>query len=200
MLVRIDPRDYQAKVDLAKAALLEAESRSQAAQQVVPLTNDTTQSAVTAADAELADANAELERARLAYAQASGSDLAFAEANVAARQAANDRAQADLARMKPLVEKSEISSLQFDSYNAAARVAASELKAAQEKLASARQDAAIRKTALDAAQSRVGPLPGAACRPPSPTASRCPSAAPTPAPLPPPWPPPAPTWKPPSCS
>ena len=111
--------------------------------------------AVTAADAELADANAELERARLAYAQASGSDLAFAEANVAARQAANDRAQADLARMKPLVEKSEISSLQFDSYNAAARVAASELKAAQEKLASAQQDAAIRKTALDAAQSRV---------------------------------------------
>ncbi len=155
VLVRIDPRDYQAKVDLAKAALMEAESRSQAAQQVVPLTNDTTQSAVTAADADLADANAELDRSRLAFAQASGSDLAFAEANVAARQAANDRAQADLNRMKPLVDKSEISSLQFDSYNAAARVAASELKAAQEKLASARQDAAIRQTALNAAQSRV---------------------------------------------
>src|SRR5512133_348636 len=37
VLVRIDPRDYQAKVDLAKAALLQAQSQSQAAQQLVPL-------------------------------------------------------------------------------------------------------------------------------------------------------------------
>ncbi|HUB33393.1 MAG TPA: HlyD family secretion protein [Bryobacteraceae bacterium] len=155
VLVRIDPRDYQAKVDLAQAALLEAQARAVAAQQVVPLTNDTTESAIAAATAGLADANAELERARLSYEQANSADLAYAEANVQAKQASNDRAQADLARMKPLVEKSEISSLQFDSYNAAARVAASELKAAQEKLASAQKDAAIRRTALDAAQSRV---------------------------------------------
>jgi membrane fusion protein (multidrug efflux system) len=156
ILVRIDPRDYQAKVDLAKAAVLEAQSRLSSARQVVPWTSDTTESAVASASAQLADANAELERARLSFEEASSSALAYAEANVHAKEAGNDRAQADLARMKPLIEKSEISKLQYDSYVAAARVAESELKAAQERVESARKDAAIRKTALNAAQSRVG--------------------------------------------
>jgi membrane fusion protein (multidrug efflux system) len=155
VLVRIDARDYQAKVDLAKAAVLEAQSKLNAARQVVPWTSDTTESAVTSAAAQLGDANAELERARLSFEEASSSALAFAEANVHAKEAANDRAQADLARMKPLIEKSEISKLQYDSYVASARVAESELKAAQERVESARKDAAIRKTALAAAQSRV---------------------------------------------
>jgi membrane fusion protein (multidrug efflux system) len=134
---------------------MQAESQLQAARQVVPWTNETTQSAVAVAGAQLSDANAELERARLAYEQASGSDQAYAEANVHAKQAANERAQADLARMQPLVDKAEISKQQYDSYVAAARVAESELKASEEKLSSARKDAAIRKTTMDAAQSKV---------------------------------------------
>jgi len=155
LLVRIDPRDYQAKVDMAKAALMQAESQLRSAETVVPWISETTQSGTDVASAGLADAQAELERARLTYEQASGSDLAYAEANVRTKQANNDRAQADLARMKPLVEKAEISQQQFDAYVAAARVAESEFRASQEKLASARQDAAIRKASLDAAQSRV---------------------------------------------
>jgi membrane fusion protein (multidrug efflux system) len=155
VLVRIDPRDFQAKVLQTKASVMQAESQLQAARQVVPWTNETTQSAVAVAGAQLSDANAELERARLAYEQASGSDQAYAEANVRAKQAANERAQADLARMQPLVDKAEISKQQYDSYVAAARVAESELKASEEKLSSARKDAAIRKTTMDAAQSKV---------------------------------------------
>jgi membrane fusion protein (multidrug efflux system) len=155
VLVRIDPRDFQAKVALAKAALMQAESQAQAAQQVVPWTRDTTQSAVTAASAEIADAVAEQERARLLYEQAASSDLAVAEANVRARQAANDRAQADLARMKPLMDKAEISKLQYDAYVAASVMAESELQAAQQRLSSARKDAGIRKSALDATVSKV---------------------------------------------
>src|SRR6478672_8121801 len=94
VLVRIDPRDFQAKVALAKAALMQAESQAHSAREVVPWTNDTTQSAISAAEAQLADATAEQERARLAYEQASSSELAFAEANVRAKEAANERAQA----------------------------------------------------------------------------------------------------------
>ena len=60
VLVRIDPRDFQAKVDQAKAAVLEAESRLRSAQVMVPMTNETTLSGTTAADAQLADAQAEL--------------------------------------------------------------------------------------------------------------------------------------------
>ncbi|HEY2016430.1 MAG TPA: HlyD family secretion protein [Bryobacteraceae bacterium] len=155
VLVRIDPRDYQAKVDLAKAALMQAESQLRSAQVVVPWTNETTQSGNSAATAQLADAQAELERSRIGLEQASSSDLAYAEANVRSKQAASERAQADLARMKPLVDKAEISRLQYDSYVAAARVAESELQASQEKLASARKEAAIRQASLAAAQSRV---------------------------------------------
>ncbi len=155
VLVRIDPRDFQARVAQAKAALAQAESQARSAREVVPWTNETTRSALSAAAAQLADATAEQERARLSYEQASSSELAFAEANVRARQAANERAQADLERMKPLAEKAEISKQQFDSYLAAARVAESELRASQERLSSTRKDAAIRKSAVDAAASHV---------------------------------------------
>jgi membrane fusion protein (multidrug efflux system) len=155
VLVRIDPRDYQARVDQAKAAVLEAESKLHTARVTIPMVSETTQSGNTAASAQLADAEAEVVRARAAWGQSNSSDLAVAQANVQSKQASSDRAQADLARMQPLVDKAEISRLQFDSYTAAARVAASELQAAQQKLASARQDAEIRKAALDAAQTRV---------------------------------------------
>lgn len=156
VLVRIDPRDYQAKVDLAKAALERAESQVRSAQLVVPWTSETTQSGSAAADAQLAGARADVERARIAYEQASGADMAFAEANVRSKQASQERAQADLARMKPLVDKAEISQLQYDGYVAAAKVAQSELDAAREKLSSAQKEASIRKAALDAAETRIG--------------------------------------------
>jgi membrane fusion protein, multidrug efflux system len=155
ILVRIDPRDFQAKVDLAKAAVLEAESRLQSAQVMVPLTNETTQSGTSAADAQLADAQAGLAQAQVDYEKAAGAGLAFAEANVRSKQASNERAQADLGRMKTLVDKAEISQQQYDAYVAGARVAEAELHAAEEQVASAAKEAAARKAALDAAQSRV---------------------------------------------
>ena len=155
VLVRIDARDYQARVSLAKATLLQAQSQFRSAEAVVPWTSDTTESSVAAAEAQQADARAELDRVRIAAEQAAGADLAYAEANLRSRQAANDRAQADLGRIKPLAEKSEVSRLQYDSYVAGARVAESELEAAQEKLASARKEAAIRQAAVAAAESRV---------------------------------------------
>ena len=62
VLVRIDPRDYQARVDIARAAVLQAQSQLHTAQTVVPLTNDTTQSGTSGAAAQLADAMAELDR------------------------------------------------------------------------------------------------------------------------------------------
>jgi membrane fusion protein (multidrug efflux system) len=155
VLVRIDPRDYQAKVDQAKAAVLQAESQLRSAQVMVPMTNETTQSGTSAAGAQLADAEAQLARAQIDYEKAAGSGLAYAEANVRSKQASNERAQADLARMKTLVDKAEISQQQYDSYVAGARVADAELHAAQEQVGSAQKEAASRKAALDTTQSRI---------------------------------------------
>jgi membrane fusion protein (multidrug efflux system) len=155
VLVRIDPRDYQAKVDMARASLLQAESQVKSAQLAVPWTNATTLSGTEMAEAQVASAQADVDRARAAFEQASNADLQTAEAEVRSKQASQERAQSDLARMKPLVDKAEISQLQYDGYVAAARVAQSELDGARDKLRSAQNEATIRKAALDASQTRV---------------------------------------------
>ena len=155
VLVRIDPRDYQAKVAQARAALALAESQAHAANVGVPWTEETTTSGSSGAAAYLSAMQAEYEQKQYAYEQASTAELAYAQANVDARQANYDRAQADLARMKPLLAKAEISQQQFDAYQAAARVAESEWTAAKERLAATRKSAEIAKAALQAQKGKV---------------------------------------------
>ncbi len=155
VLVRIDPRDYQARVDQARASLALAQSQAQAAEIGVPWTRETTRSGTSAADAQLAAAKAEEARARLAHEMAGGADLGYARANVAKSQATYQRDNADLERMKPLVAKAEISQQQFDAYVAAAKVADSEWKASQERLAQAEKNVEITRAALIAAQAAV---------------------------------------------
>ncbi len=155
VIVRIDARDYQVKVDQAKAALALAESQSRAADVGVPLTAETTHSGTNGAEAQVAAAEADSQRAQVAYEAASTADLAYAHANVAAKQASFDRAQADLERMKPLLAKAEISQQQYDAYLAAQRVAASELKAKQDQFAAAEKNADLSKAAAVAAKAKV---------------------------------------------
>jgi membrane fusion protein (multidrug efflux system) len=155
VLVRIDPRDDQAKLNMAKAALADAESKATGAHADIPMTVTRTESSTSGADAQFAAAEADFESAKATYGQATTSGLAYARANVAKRQADYEKAQADLERMKPLVAKDEISKQQFDGYVAAAQVAQSELKADQEKLSQAEQNVLVQKAALVAAQARV---------------------------------------------
>jgi membrane fusion protein (multidrug efflux system) len=155
ILVRLDPRDYQAKLNQAQAAVAMAESQAQSASVGVPLIRDTTQSGTTSAEAQLDATQADYESAKAEYEKATNADVAWARSNVETAQATYDRAQADLNRMKPLADKAEISRLQFDSYVAASRVAESELKASKDKLAGALQDAQTKKAGMLAAQARV---------------------------------------------
>ncbi len=155
VLVRIDPRDYQAKVAQEQAALDVAEAQASAAQVGVPMTRATTTSGVSGAAAQVSAAQAESDRARVAAQQAATSGIAVAQAAVAEAEANNEKAQADLARMRPLLAKAEISQQQFDAYQAAARVAAAQLNAAQQQLAAAQQSAASARAAEQSAQARV---------------------------------------------
>jgi membrane fusion protein (multidrug efflux system) len=147
-LVRIDPRDLEARVSQARAALALARSQARGAKITVPMTESTTSSGISAAGADV-------ERARLAYNQATTADLAFARANVEKDRATADRTHADLERVRPLAAKAEISALQFDSYLAAARVAESELKADGEKLAQAQKNAEITRAGQAAAEAHL---------------------------------------------
>jgi membrane fusion protein, multidrug efflux system len=155
VLVRLDPRDYQARVNQAKAALALAESQARAAQVTVPLTRETTQSGTSGMTANLETAEAQARQAKLTAQQAATSELAWARSNLAAAQASNEKAQADVERMRPLAAKSEISQQQFDAYVAEGRVAAAQLKAAQDRVHSAEQTAENAQEAAQAAQSRV---------------------------------------------
>jgi membrane fusion protein (multidrug efflux system) len=155
VLVRLDPRDFEAKVDQARASVAVAVSQAQGASVGVPLTRETTQSGTSSAEAELGADLADYEQAKADYDKASNADVAWARSNIVTAQATYDRAKADLDRMRPLVDKAEISRLQYDSYVAAARVAESELNASKDKLAGALQDAQTKKAAMLAAQARV---------------------------------------------
>ncbi len=155
VLLRIDPRDYQAKVAQAEAALALAQAQARAAQVAVPLAQGTTRSAIEAAQAELSAAQAAYQQAVLGYQNASTAGLSYAQAQVSKNQANSHKAQADLARMKPLVAKAEISRQQYDAYLAAAQSSASELKASQERLSEAQKQAQIDQAAMTAAKAQV---------------------------------------------
>jgi membrane fusion protein (multidrug efflux system) len=155
VLVKIDPRDYQAALDNANAALALAQSEAASANADVPRTRGNVESGTSNASAGLLGAEADLEQAQAAYAQAQNSDLAFAQANVAKSRANAQLAQADLERYRPLMDKGEISKQQFDAAKANADATASAQKADEEKIAQAQSSIEIAKAQLNAAKARV---------------------------------------------
>lgn len=155
VLVKLDPRDYQAALDQAQAQLALAETDAKSAGIDVPRTELNTQSGTSSAGAQLAGAQADLMRAQSTYDEARTSDLAFAQANVEKSKANAQLAQADLERYRPLMEKGEISKQQFDAAQANADATASALKADQEKLAQAQRGVDIAKAQLEAAKAHV---------------------------------------------
>jgi membrane fusion protein (multidrug efflux system) len=155
VLVKIDPRDYQAALDQAKAALLLAESEARSAGVDVPRTRENVASGNSSADAQLMGALADVARAQSTYEQAQTADLAWAQANIEKSQANAELAKADLARYLPLMEKGEISKQQYDAAKANADATASALRADQERLAQAKRNVDVAKAQLDAAKAHV---------------------------------------------
>jgi membrane fusion protein, multidrug efflux system len=155
VLVKIDPRDYQASLDQARAALGLAESEAESAGVDIPRTRENVASGTSSADAQLAAAEADLARAEATYDQARTADLAWARANVDKSRANAQLAQADLARYTPLLEKGEISKQQYDAAKANADATASALKADQERLVQAQRNMDITRAQLNAAKARI---------------------------------------------
>ena len=155
VLVKIDPRDYQAALDQAKASLALAESEARSAGVDVPRTRENVASGNSNADAQLIGAQADVARAQATYDQAQTADLAYAQANVEKSRANAELARADLARYLPLMEKGEISKQQYDAAKANADANESALQADLQKQAQARRNVEVAKAQLDAAKARV---------------------------------------------
>jgi membrane fusion protein, multidrug efflux system len=155
LLAQIDPGDYQAAADQAKAALALAESDARSAGIDVPRTSENVKSGNSSAQAQLAVAQADLARAQATYDQAQTADLSVAEANVARSKANAELAKADLARYTPLMEKGEISKQQYDAAKANADASGSSLVADEQRLAQAKRNVDISRAQLNAAKARV---------------------------------------------
>ena len=130
LLVQLDARDLQSRVDQAEAALGEAM-------------------------AQVTGAHADGIKAKASFEQAKSSDLQVAQANLDARKATLDKARADLQRAKPLADRQELSAQEFDHFRTQAEVAESEWTAAQRRLASVSQEAEIRLAGVGAQAAKA---------------------------------------------
>jgi membrane fusion protein (multidrug efflux system) len=146
IIVRLDARDYTARVDQARAAVVIAERRYHAAVARVGLGRDRASSQMAQARAASMGAQAArdsavsvLESTRaLAHARQSALASAMAERDRAV--AMNDRAVKDLERARELATK-ELVAKQFVEYaETEARSAAAQLNGAEERVAQARRD------------------------------------------------------------
>jgi len=155
VLVQLDPADYQAALDQAKAALALAEGEARSAGVDVPRTTEDTASGTSSAQAQLAMAQADLMRAQATYEQSQTADLAYAQANIEKSRANAQLGQADLARYLPLMQKGEISKQQYDAAKANADATGSALNADQQKLVQAQRYVEISRAQLDSARARV---------------------------------------------
>jgi membrane fusion protein (multidrug efflux system) len=122
-LVEIDPADYEVAVVKARAEYTDAQAQAAAADINVPITNVSTSSQVSGAQAGVSSAQAGIAAARQQH-EAAKSQIAEADAN-------NTKAQNDLARYQQLIDKQEISQQQYDQAVDSAEAAAATLQAAR---------------------------------------------------------------------
>ena len=154
LLVQIDPREYQAEVEQAKANLDYAEAQANSAKLQIRLTRETTTEGTNGASAQKQSDAADYNMSQAQLEQSATADLQVAEANVAAKRATNERAQSDLRRYTPLLGTDDVSRFQFDAVEAAARVAKSELEAAEQQLTAAQQAVEIARANAQSAEAR----------------------------------------------
>ena len=150
LLAEIDDRDFQTRLEQAKANLQEAESKEKEARSNTDLTRASTsasvkqassgvqgaRSGVRTAQAAVVMARGKVEQARAAITTAQA-NLRQAEAQVAAAQAEATRANNDLQRYEQLYKLDEISRQQLDQATAAAHTATANLEAARTRATAA---------------------------------------------------------------
>ena len=160
ILLRVDPRDYEAKRDQARAAVAVAEANVRAARAELPLARDTTRSQVDEVRAALegtrvavrsSESAVDETRARLESKRAAA---AASRADVTAAESAQRKARRDLERMQALMTNDYVSRREFDDATAALEVADATLEAARRRLSSLEKE--IQQTEAEVASRVLG--------------------------------------------
>jgi membrane fusion protein, multidrug efflux system len=155
VLLQIDPREYRAEVDQAKASLDLAMAQAKSAELQIGLTRATTTHSTGGAEAQHESDAADYTVSQAQLERTANANLLQAKAEVASKRAINERAQADLERYKPLLKTSDVSKFQYDAVDATARVAQSDLSAAEQQLAAAEQNVEIAQATVNSSKARV---------------------------------------------
>jgi len=163
LLAEIDPRDFQARLDQAKAALAAGEARLKEARTGIELTRANTRANVqqatgtvhqAGAGVTVSRAQAAAEQTRVSQAGATvntaQANLQQAQAQVNAAQAEVARAEGDVARYQELFNKDEVSRQRLDQAIATAKTADAQLRAAVDRVAAAQSQVSEMLAAHDA--------------------------------------------------
>ena len=176
LIAELDARDYEVRLQQAKAALDAALAKENEAKTNVSLTRATSSAAVQQARAAVQRSRSEVQSQRAGAASSSSrateaasaistaqANLAQTQAQVVAAQADVTRASADVERYRALYAKDEISKQQLDQAVATANTANAQLEAARQRVVAAEArvnesraaQAAATQTAQQA-QSQIG--------------------------------------------
>jgi membrane fusion protein (multidrug efflux system) len=173
LLVELDPHDFQARLDGAKASLDAAEAASRSRDIDVNLTSITATAGLDEAKAAVTTAEAMVQNAKALAAAAEGQQRG-AQAQVAFAKAALDQSRAevvsvgakyqqssqDLKRYEEMAKSNTISPQQLDHAVTAERVASADLNAARSKVATQqsllqRADAALKSAEDNVSQAQA---------------------------------------------
>jgi membrane fusion protein (multidrug efflux system) len=147
-LARLDPRDFEVKVDQARAALASAEGRFSMATAGVPMADEGTASQVAVAQAAAERSLLGIDSARRALDErksrlrARRAAVQAAQAEVTAREAEHERAGLDRGRSRELLERTLIARQEFDHTESVFKSTAAGVDAARQRLDSARAEVA----------------------------------------------------------
>ena len=146
LLLRVDPRDYQARLEQARAAVAVAEANIRAARSELPLARDASRAQVAETRASLealqgivrsAESAVEESRARLEARRAA---VGARRAEIAAAESALRKASLDVERMRRLMKDDYVSRRDHDDAQAAFDSATAMLEAARRRLAEAERE------------------------------------------------------------
>jgi membrane fusion protein (multidrug efflux system) len=160
VLLRVDPRDYEAKRDQARAAVGVAEANVRAARAELPLARETTRSQVDEVRAALegtrvgvksSESAVDEARARLESKRAA---TAASRAEVMAAESAQRKARRDLERMQALMKNDYVSRREFDDATAALETADATLEAARRRLSATEKE--VQQTEAEVASRVLG--------------------------------------------
>ena len=168
LLLRIDPRDFQARLEQARAAVSVAEANVRAARSELPLARESSRAQVTETRASLealqgmvrsTESAADESRARLEARRAA---VGARQAEVAAAETAVRRTALEIDRMRQLMKNDYVSRREHDEAQAAFDNATALLEASRRRLSEAEREAqqvqaelAARGHAIDVARQKV---------------------------------------------